>query len=659
MLIQNKYNNIKEMLMYRIFIYLMLIYSENIQNDNTQNDNAKNMIKLTNTYRRMHGLKELKVPESLRLASELQANTMCKEMKVTHKTPFPDRRTLRKRLEYFNFKGSNIGENIAKQQNDDFKEVFKVWSKSDLHKKNLLGDYNYMGVSTCVGKDKNRYWVQVFGKGYVNWKGSKYNYNNSIRGDNSLRDNQDKEDENMNSPIDFIRYSTPYDRPKNRNIIESPDEGDDIVFLIKDTEDISKIGRTLPDNIHLKYKGTYKKFAAVVDQNNPEDPYGGQSTTQIPGQTNTQVPGQTNTQVPGQTNTQVPGQTNTQIPGQTNTQVPGQTNTQAPGQNTTEIPGQTNTQIPGQTNTQAPGQTNTQIPGQNTTEIPGQTNTQAPGQTNTQAPGQNTTQVPEQNTTQVPGQTTKISKDPKLSSISKDPTELSTIIENTASTLGDPNIKSASTSSSQIQNIPGGISPGKDDIHTNSISPDINLNNYVSTKVEYVLSKILDKLDSYNGTSSVITYNPQSTRKDETKITTSSSSRIPSFSSTTSSVSNLPTMTTTVIKTVYSYETPSTSSENNLRTVTLSYKKKTSDPINDKKITMTVNLDRLQGNDSYNEIDQSRKIKHLLTGLFKNNTKKESCNDESSLDEFLNSLLTDTKNTREDVDIGDPFYQEI
>lgn len=247
---------------------------------------TSNMLKLTNLYRRMHNKKELKIIEPLRLASEFQANFMCKEMKMTHENSIENRKTLRKRLDFFNFKGINIGENIAKQQNTDFKEVFKVWIQSDLHKKNILGDYSFTGIATCKGKDKNRYWVQVFGKGYVKWDGSEYNYKWFLNNENFFQDKykidkklgsddddkggggnkKNKNSKNSNSSSNIKKDDNNIKNNYNENRMYEK-----MVFLIKENEDISDIEKKLPKNLKLLYKGSYKQYVAIDNKSKNND----------------------------------------------------------------------------------------------------------------------------------------------------------------------------------------------------------------------------------------------------------------------------------------------------------------------------------------------------------------------------------------------------
>ncbi|KAF9764849.1 hypothetical protein NGRA_0226 [Nosema granulosis] len=280
-----------------------------------------NMLKLTNLYRKYYNMDELKPIPPLQMASDLQANTMCKEMKVTHEG-VPGKETLRDRLEAFNFVGINIGENIAKQENDDYKEVFKVWIKSKLHRKNILGDYTYSAVTTCRGQDDNRYWVQVFGKDLSNnnirelrqtatedkvggeLKNYLLDYFSVLKGDkkgdekSSLDQKQSIVEERPISIESTLSISRRFAKPKTvtktefmeerpisiestlsisrrfakpktvtkTEVVESPKTNtENMEFLFKEGEDIKKILDKLPSNFHLSFQGNYKKYIAYKD----------------------------------------------------------------------------------------------------------------------------------------------------------------------------------------------------------------------------------------------------------------------------------------------------------------------------------------------------------------------------------------------------------
>lgn len=126
------------------------------------------MLKYTNKLRGGHKMEELYNLPSLQKAADLQVLYMCRKGELTHDGPGDSGTTLADRLRRLGFGGPKMGENIAKQENDDYKEVVKLWMMSEEHRNNILGDYAYSGVATCVGRDGNRYWVQVFGKDVSN-----------------------------------------------------------------------------------------------------------------------------------------------------------------------------------------------------------------------------------------------------------------------------------------------------------------------------------------------------------------------------------------------------------------------------------------------------------------------------------------------------------
>ena len=84
------------------------------------------MLKQTNKHRVEHSMEELYNLPSLQKAADLQVLHMCKKSRHTDDGPDKNTITLAGRLKEFDFIGLNIGENIAKQGNDDYKEVVKL-----------------------------------------------------------------------------------------------------------------------------------------------------------------------------------------------------------------------------------------------------------------------------------------------------------------------------------------------------------------------------------------------------------------------------------------------------------------------------------------------------------------------------------------------------
>ena len=54
-----------------------------------------------------------------------------------------------------------VGENVAYGANNG-KEVFDIWKNSSEHRKNMLGDYKYIGIGVAYNKKGVIYYTQIF-----------------------------------------------------------------------------------------------------------------------------------------------------------------------------------------------------------------------------------------------------------------------------------------------------------------------------------------------------------------------------------------------------------------------------------------------------------------------------------------------------------------
>lgn len=125
-----------------------------------------NMLILTNTYRLKSHLNPLSIHPGLQRSAQSHADYLCSINRLTHSEPF--QKTLSDRLLHFDYVGEKIGENLAREEGSDYEEVFRIWKNSKEHERNLLGDYSDIGIGTC--KEKERYWVMIFGKKRLNDK---------------------------------------------------------------------------------------------------------------------------------------------------------------------------------------------------------------------------------------------------------------------------------------------------------------------------------------------------------------------------------------------------------------------------------------------------------------------------------------------------------
>ncbi|KAM0677476.1 hypothetical protein BDAP_001977 [Binucleata daphniae] len=118
------------------------------------------MLNLTNKYRTDQCMEALKEHRSLVRAAQAQADMMCLYNRFMGK----NEKELSNNLLKYDYVGQNIGENTAREQGDDYKEVFRIWKEHSDYNKNLLGDFENIGIGTCTSEDAKRYWVQLFGK---------------------------------------------------------------------------------------------------------------------------------------------------------------------------------------------------------------------------------------------------------------------------------------------------------------------------------------------------------------------------------------------------------------------------------------------------------------------------------------------------------------
>lgn len=157
---------------------------------------ANNMINLINYNRQMKGLKPLKIISNLVATANDQALYMCENSTLTHNNSTG---TLKSRSIRHGFKGTKVAENIAKHKSENIEEVVNAWMSSTNHKNIILGNFTYTGIGSCLDKNGNRYWAQVFGAEMDGPKGSRpHSTRDKSQGDSS--DTSDDHGGSTNKP---------------------------------------------------------------------------------------------------------------------------------------------------------------------------------------------------------------------------------------------------------------------------------------------------------------------------------------------------------------------------------------------------------------------------------------------------------------------------
>lgn len=119
---------------------------------------AKEVLRLENEYRVSLGLNELTWDDDLAYVANIRAQ----EIVVCWSHTRPDGSMYVDILDDMNYPSPLVGENLGKHQKTP-SSVMEQWKESPSHNKNLVGDFNKLGVS-CYEFDGKLYWVQIFAK---------------------------------------------------------------------------------------------------------------------------------------------------------------------------------------------------------------------------------------------------------------------------------------------------------------------------------------------------------------------------------------------------------------------------------------------------------------------------------------------------------------
>jgi uncharacterized protein YkwD len=97
-------------------------------------------------------------------SAEMQANWMAEKNNLSHTSRgLHNGENLSDRIKTVGYQGwIGIAENIAWNSHPD--EVVDDWMNSPGHRRNILGDYDEIGIAIAVNKKGEPYYCQVFGR---------------------------------------------------------------------------------------------------------------------------------------------------------------------------------------------------------------------------------------------------------------------------------------------------------------------------------------------------------------------------------------------------------------------------------------------------------------------------------------------------------------
>ncbi|PJE58258.1 MAG: hypothetical protein COU81_01680 [Candidatus Portnoybacteria bacterium CG10_big_fil_rev_8_21_14_0_10_36_7] len=148
----------------KLILVTVIFISPNITSPANIEANAKELIDLTNNYRKNNGLGELIPNPRLTQAAVNKAQDLLNNQYFAHTSP--DNKKFSEWIKDVDYKYFYVGENLAIDFNNNH-DIFQAWLNSQTHKENIIKpQYQEIGIAVIEGKYQNRQTtvvVQLFG----------------------------------------------------------------------------------------------------------------------------------------------------------------------------------------------------------------------------------------------------------------------------------------------------------------------------------------------------------------------------------------------------------------------------------------------------------------------------------------------------------------
>jgi uncharacterized protein YkwD len=120
---------------------------------------TEDVLKYNNQFRRSKGLKALEMRNDLNAIARSHSEDMAKgRCSFGHNGYNLRVSKIKKTIKPCD---GYVGENVAYGARNG-KEAFNIWKNSSGHRKNMLGDYKYIGIGTAHNKKGVIYYTQIF-----------------------------------------------------------------------------------------------------------------------------------------------------------------------------------------------------------------------------------------------------------------------------------------------------------------------------------------------------------------------------------------------------------------------------------------------------------------------------------------------------------------
>ena len=146
---------------FRLFTFIFLIISllSFTPGKPSTDGPVDEVLKYTNQFRKSKGLKALEMRDDLNAIARKHSEDMASG-RCTFGHDGYDLRVSKIKKTIKPCDGY-IGENVAFGASNG-KEAVDIWKNSSAHRKNMLGDYKYIGIGTASNKKGDIYYTQIF-----------------------------------------------------------------------------------------------------------------------------------------------------------------------------------------------------------------------------------------------------------------------------------------------------------------------------------------------------------------------------------------------------------------------------------------------------------------------------------------------------------------
>ena len=142
-----------------VFIFLIISLLSFTPERSLTDRLTEDVLKYTNQFRKSKGLKAVEIREDLNAIARKHSDDMASG-RCSFGHGGYDLRVSKIKKTIKPCDGS-IGENVAFGASNG-KEAVDVWKNSSAHRKNMLGDYKYIGIGTARNKNGVIYYTQIF-----------------------------------------------------------------------------------------------------------------------------------------------------------------------------------------------------------------------------------------------------------------------------------------------------------------------------------------------------------------------------------------------------------------------------------------------------------------------------------------------------------------